>query len=80
MKIVNNNIFTQFKDVGLGLVFVAENNDCYMRIEDVVCKKYDFNGFGYEFNGNAIRLKDGLLSSFDPDENVLLVDCQLIIE
>lgn len=62
-----------FYNMGLGMVFRCAN-DNYMRIEDVVYK-HDIRLIpeGKAVTRNAIRLKDGKLFFFCPDEPVIPV-------
>lgn len=77
MEIVNEHRFASFYDIGPGVVFLAEDNYCYMRIEDLWCKKQNLE---YDVHGNAIRLADGFLAVIDSNERVIPVNCKLIVE
>ena len=80
MEIVNEHKFASFNDIGPGVVFLAEDNYCYMRIEDLWCKNQHTLGSEYDCHGNAFRLADGFLAVFGSDERVIPVNCKLLVE
>ena len=83
MQIVenSNHILTTFNNVGLGVTFKC-GNDYFMKI-DIVC---DLMPTSYKYGVpqfvtyNAIRLKDGKLHEIKEDEEVVLVNCKLVVE
>lgn len=83
MQIVenSNHILTTFNNVGLGVTFKCEN-DYFMKIDIVydsipTLGKYGVLTFA---TYNAIRLKDGKLHEIKEDEEVVLVNCKLVVE
>lgn len=83
MQIVenSNHILTTFNNVGLGVTFKC-GNDYFIKI-DTVCDSIPTLGRCGALTFatyNAIRLKDGKLYEIKEDEEVILVNCKLVVE
>ena len=83
MQIIENNkhVLTTFNNVGLGMTFKC-GNDYFMKIETVTDPHPKLNNFNIPTfdTYNAIRLKDGKLHYFKEYEEVVLVNCKLVVE
>ena len=73
-------MYPTFHQMGLGTVFTCGDGYLYMRIEDVVYK-HDIRliSEGKAVTRNAIRLEDGKLFFFCPDEFVMPVERYKIV-
>jgi hypothetical protein len=83
MEIIENNkhVLTTFNNVGLGLTFKC-GDDYFMKIEFVSNMMPKIGKFGAITvdTYNAVRLNDGKLHEFKSDEEVVLVNCKLVVE
>lgn len=82
MEIIENNkhVLTTFNNVGLGLTFKC-GNDYFMKIESVFAVIPKAHVWGVTENiYNAVRLTDGKLHDINYDEEVVIVDCKLMVE